>query len=186
MIITEPCFANRIPTVLDQAECRIILKHYIPELTRSQTINTDGTLNTDYARTCSDGWLYPTTDNKWLFDKLWAEGMAANLSNYQFDITTLDALQVLRYRPGQWFLPHFDNNGPSVRSRKLTLVVQLSDPASYIGGGLIVFGSDGSRYRTKAQGDGMIFPSHALHMAMPVLWGTRYALVAWFEGPPLR
>jgi PKHD-type hydroxylase len=181
----QPCFANMIPNVFSPSECEMILLSHMPPLERSQTVEPDGTLHTDYGRNCYDGWLYENDATRWLFNRLWAEGIAAN-ANYEFEITSLKAIQILRYRPGQWFLPHFDNNGPPVRSRKLTLVVQLSDPKSYWGGGLTVFGTPGSRYRTKARGSGIIFPSHALHMASPVLYGTRYALVAWFEGPPLR
>ncbi|CAB5220393.1 Oxoglutarate/iron-dependent dioxygenase [uncultured Caudovirales phage] len=182
----EPCFAQRLPRVLSPDQCKIVIEAHLPTLTRSQTISTDGTLNTDYARNCSDGWLFPSSSTQWLFDIMWREGLAANLAHYHFDITDLTALQVLRYRPLQWFLPHFDSNGPAVNRRKLTLVTQLSSPWSYLGGSLSVYGTPSSRYKTRAQGDGMIFPSHALHAANPVLLGTRYALVAWFEGPPLR
>jgi PKHD-type hydroxylase len=178
------CNAHAIPSLLSPADCNAILVN-LPSLSRSEVVDEDGKIHTSHSRTCWDGWIYPTAEWKWLTDKMLAAIHTANDAHYGFDITSIEALQVLRYRPLQMFAPHFDNNAPTVASRKLTLVTQLSPPSAYVGGRLHVFGS-ASGYYSKGQGDGIVFPPYLLHAALPVLLGTRYALVVWARGPHWR
>lgn len=184
-LVMEHCFANPIPGLLTNKECNQVLRH-IPKLSASRVLRADGTPARTFGRTCSDGWLFRDESTTWLFDRFMAAAELLNNAHYGYDISEIRALQVLRYRPLQRFDAHFDSNNEHVRRRKLTIVCQLSKPSDYLGGRLKVYGSPYSRYFSKAQGDGMIFPSHAYHAARPVLFGTRYALVAWVEGEPLR
>lgn len=179
------CWAHRIDAVLTPVECRRILAN-LPELTRSGVIGPGGAHQIDRARTCSDGWISSEPEWAWLHEKIRAGIDHANAARYRFDINYVEPLQVLRYRPGQFYLPHFDNNAKSVETRKLTLVVQLSESTAYLGGGLHVFGTPRKLYRTKTIGAGTIFPSYLMHTALPVILGTRYALVAWAHGPAWR
>jgi PKHD-type hydroxylase len=36
------------------------------------------------------------------------------------------------------------------------------------------------------KGDAIFFPSNLQHMVSPVTEGTRYSIVKWFGGPPVR
>ena len=71
-------------------------------------------------------------------------------------------------------------------SRKLTLVVQLSDPSEYEGGNLEVL-TNGSPMRVRKQ-RGLLaaFPAWTLHQVTPVSQGNRQSLVAWISGPDFK
>jgi len=80
---------------------------------------------------------------------------------------------------------HIDKGGPV--SRKLSLVMQLSDPETYEGGELqLNFGGDTPMTIPKKRGLITVFPSWALHRVTPVTLGTRQSLVAWVSGPEFR
>ena len=70
--------------------------------------------------------------------------------------------------------------------RKVSCVVQLSDPKDYVGGDF-EFGSEVPEKPPqdiiKEQGTIFAFPSFLHHGVRPVTKGTRYSLVGWFEGP---
>jgi len=68
--------------------------------------------------------------------------------------------------------------------RKLSLVLQLSDPKDYEGGELILHLSEEPTVVPKKQGYVTIFPSFVLHEVTPVTSGTRHSLVSWISGKP--
>jgi PKHD-type hydroxylase len=73
--------------------------------------------------------------------------------------------------------------------RKLSMVIQLSDPSEYEGGDLeiqpLYLGPPDPTVLRK-QGNVVVFPSFLMHRVTPVTKGTRYSLVAWMEGPKWR
>ena len=81
---------------------------------------------------------------------------------------------------------HQDYGGKIAPSRKLSLVLQLSDPAQYEGGNLqVMTGGEPANVR-KQRGLIAAFPAYTLHQVTPVTQGTRQSLVAWISGPPFR
>jgi PKHD-type hydroxylase len=68
-------------------------------------------------------------------------------------------------------------------TRKLSLVVQLSSPDEYEGGGLEIMASSEPVQVTKEKGLICAFPSFILHRVTPVTKGTRRTLVIWIAGP---
>lgn len=81
---------------------------------------------------------------------------------------------------------HMDRGGKAV-SRKLSLVMQLSDPNSYEGGELqLNFGGDDPLVIPKKRGLITVFPSWAIHRVSPVISGSRQSLVAWIAGPEFK
>jgi PKHD-type hydroxylase len=71
-------------------------------------------------------------------------------------------------------------------NRKISVVVQLSDPSDYTGGELNLNGGNGIITAPKEKNTVIIFPSFVLHRVTPVLTGIRKSLVTWVAGPPLR
>jgi PKHD-type hydroxylase len=67
-------------------------------------------------------------------------------------------------------------------SRKLSIVVQLTDPKDYKGGELQLFEGGDPIVITKQQGMVTLFPSYMLHQVTPVTKGMRHTLVAWIGG----
>lgn len=72
--------------------------------------------------------------------------------------------------------------------RKVSFVLQLSDPNSYEGGKLELRLPDGSSLPEGVHNRGsiLVFPSFWKHRVTPVTRGVRYSLVAWYEGPQFR
>jgi PKHD-type hydroxylase len=67
-------------------------------------------------------------------------------------------------------------------SRKLSIVVQLTDPKEYKGGELQIFEGGEPVVVSKQQGMATFFPSYMLHQVTPVTKGMRHTLVMWVAG----
>ncbi|TMV52564.1 2OG-Fe(II) oxygenase, partial [Thioclava sp. BHET1] len=70
--------------------------------------------------------------------------------------------------------------------RKLTMVVQLSDPSEYEGGRLETRADLDVREAPRDQGSATLFPSFVLHRVTPVTRGARHSLTIWAHGPAFR
>ncbi len=111
---------------------------------------------------------------------------------FNLDYTELRSMQFTEYDSayqGQ-FKMHQDvlwmKSEPT--QRKLTFVIQLSDPETYQGGDLTFQHLE--QYppanEIRAQGTVIFFPSLFYHQANPVTSGIRYSLVGWWNGPHWR
>ncbi|MFW2384173.1 MAG: 2OG-Fe(II) oxygenase [Acidimicrobiales bacterium] len=131
----------------------------------------------------------------WIHDKLVGVVRRAN-RQYDFDLIGFtEDLQFTEYEgAGSFHTWHQDGLDGELAARKLSMVVQLSDPADYEGGDLELFGrsnddSDAtSDWRTTVRGHGSVvaFPAFEFHRVTPLLSGTRRSLVCWIGGPPFR
>jgi PKHD-type hydroxylase len=149
------------------------------------------TLNSEY-RNSNIGWIYPN-DSPQLFKDILQLGLEANRSNYGFDLADIPVIQLAEYRGSEeghydW---HTDTDFLSKEAfeRKLTIVMQLSDPEEYEGGYLELGGSAlGSLEEAdlKRKGSALAFPSYLSHRVTPVTKGVRRTLTAWVEGPKFR
>ena len=144
--------------------------------------------NTDYRRSKVRFIQSHNTDFQFLFDEIWRMGMVANRDWFNFHITNLSFLQLAEYDESYQgeYKKHHDvfwvNNDKY--HRKLTCVIQLTDPSEYEGGEFEMF--DLAEYpnkeELKEQGTVIFLPSFIPHMVHPVTKRTRYSLTAWFEG----
>ena len=131
--------------------------------------------------------LFPNEITNWIFARLAGVINEMNAQFFRFDLHGMDqGLQFTRYTaPGQHYDWHKDG-GYNTATRKLSVVVQLSDPKDYKGGDLqFKFGRTDTTV-PKQRGLVTLFPSYALHRVKPVTQGTRYSLVAWVSGPPFK
>lgn len=127
-------------------------------------------------------------DFKWLFDELMKMGMQANKDWFNFHITNLSYIQLAEYDESYQgeYKKHHDvfwvNN--DTYHRKLTCVIQLTDPNEYQGGDLELFelAEYPNKDELRQQGTAIFFPSFIPHQAHPVTKGKRYSLAIWFEG----
>ena len=130
---------------------------------------------------------------KSLFNDLWDTARRANDDFFDIHISRLDFIQLAEYDASYRgeYKEHHDvfwlNDDPKYH-RKLTCVVQLSDPSDYEGGDLELTEATHppSPGEFRPQGSVIFFPSFIRHRALPVTKGTRYSLAAWFEGPKWR
>lgn len=118
----------------------------------------------------------------------------ANHSNFSYDLSDADKedLQLSRYSEGSFYGKHADyadNEGQILKTRKLSLSLQLSDENEYEGGELILYNhlkSDVIK-ACKSKGSLIIFDSRMAHEITPVKSGVRYSLVKWYHGDnPLK
>ena len=69
-------------------------------------------------------------------------------------------------------------------TRKLSLVLFLSDPDSYEGGQFSMkLSEDDEFFIEQKKGKIILFPSFLLHKVHPITKGTRKSIVIWVEGP---
>jgi len=130
--------------------------------------------------------FYKNEKNSWVYQKVWDAIDSINKQTLEFEINRLEPIQYLEYKFGNFYKIHTDNGSNEVSCRKLTLVLQLSDPKDYIGGGLQICTPD-KFLAIKDRGSVTIFPSHLPHLARPVWYGSRKILVAWASGSmPLK
>lgn len=128
-----------------------------------------------------------------LFNDLWKLAIRANHDWFDVHISKLDYYQIAEYdsaRRGEYKTHHdiFYMNGDPIYHRKLSCVIQLSDPAVYEGGDLTFEQVQAypDAAELKQQGTVIFFPSFVRHAAQPVTEGKRYSIAAWFDGPKWR
>ena len=148
-----------------------IVRGYEMETTRRTTIS----------------WIRPTNaDAHSYFNAIANDVIKTNSEQWQFDLWGfIDSLQYTVYHEGDEFSWHIDC-GPKLPPRKLSVSVQLSDPADYEGGDLQLRVSDSVDTAPREKGTVCIFPSFVSHRVTPVTKGVRKALVAWVAGPAFR
>lgn len=162
-----------------------------------------GGVNKEY-RTSKISWIKPTDkigDDGEEGDDITAESIYARLTNYinhanseawQFNIDGFrEQIQYTRYdydeKETGKFLTHMDigSSNPNV-NRKISVVVQLSDPDDYEGGELQIYRGVNPVSARQEQGSVILFPSYMLHGVTPLTSGKRRSLVVWVSGEPFR
>jgi PKHD-type hydroxylase len=132
-------------------------------------------------------WIQPSQESEWLFRHMTDVVTWLNSRFFKFDLDGFaEGFQFTKYEaPAGKYDVHLDKSyGRGIR--KLSIVVQLSDPADYEGGELCIQTSDKPQPMQKEQGFLVAFPSYVLHGVQPVTKGTRYSLVAWLTGPAFK
>ena len=184
--------------VFTATQCRKIVKlgQSLP-VGRGELEGWDGDgVDDDAIRDSATAWLTPGPDTDWVFEKLAAVAGRAN-RRYGFELNGFEEdLQFTSYdRAGAFYTWHQDGLDAPVSHRKLSMVVQLTDPEEYRGAELQFFevAEDydddlltGFTEASSRLGTVVVFPSFEFHRVLPLRSGTRHSLVAWVSGPPFR
>jgi len=132
-------------------------------------------------------WISPDKEINWVYRRLTDIIMKLNADYFNFDLFGfIEGFQFTEYNaPSGHYGKHIDImfNG-SVR--KLSFVLQLSNPKDYKGGELKMHLNDTPDIMKKEQGTLIAFPSYTLHNVDAVTKGTRYSLVGWITGKPFK
>ena len=162
-------------------------------------------LNKD-KRNSQNAWI-PT--DHWLGGFIWHYISRANRENFLYDLRCIDgeSMQYTQYGPGQFYSWHNDAGlachykpvtvGNRVEGRaqdfveentelvrKLSFVLQLSDPDDYEGGNLQLLDEAGKSYfAPRRRGTVVLFDSRTQHRVLPVKSGLRKSIVGWTVGP---
>lgn len=136
------------------------------------------------------GWLSLNSETQWIYDRLAFIARNLNGQFYKFDLYGFsEDIQYTIYQGDEtghytWHLDSGLSNGSP--PRKLSMVVQLSNPNNYEGGDLELFSSANPTKVDKKQGLITAFPSYMLHRVSPVTNGIRKTLVVWICGPAFK
>lgn len=140
-------------------------------------------------RRASVKWLPNTQDTSWVYEGLGHAVSSLNSQFYRFNLTGFgEELQLTNYCSSNSgnYVWHQDFTSNRTHSRKLSLVLQLSDPSEYEGGNLQIMTGGGVQNIPKQRGLVSIFPSYTVHQVTPVTAGSRQSLVAWISGEPFK
>jgi PKHD-type hydroxylase len=132
-------------------------------------------------------WLYPYEETSWIYRRLTDITNELNNKYFKFQIDGFaEGLQFTHYKaPDGKYSKHIDKGHNSL-TRKLSIVVQLSDPKTYKNGDLLIHIDEPGTKIEKEIGKLVMFPSYVLHEVTPVSKGERYSLVAWLTGKPFK
>ncbi len=127
----------------------------------------------------------------WLGEKL--QHIARQLNGKYFGLDLwgfAEKFQYTTYKYVKKSKQHYDwhmDNGPNDNTpRKLSLVLQLSNPTEYEGGDLELMTGCKPEICKKQKGLLYAFPSYVLHRVTPITKGTRRTLVVWIAGPRFK
>ena len=130
----------------------------------------------------------------WLFERVRDKVIWANSNHYHFDLHGLwQQINYLQYDepktpddiPGHYDW-HQDFGGGESSQRKLSVVIQMTDPSEYDGCRLELHNETAFDPGVIGQGSMIVFPSWAVHRVTPITRGQRRALVSWVAGTPFR
>jgi len=170
--------------------CAKILEEGLKLPVKDATLGVDG--NTDLANYRKSKVRFIQKDDpnfRWLFDELWKLAIETNDIWFGFHISRITYIQLAEY--DESYSGHYDKHhdvfwmSGTNYQRKLTAVVQLTDPSTYEGGNLEMIGINEypNLEEVRTQGTVFFFPSFEEHQATAVTKGTRYSLACWFDGP---
>lgn len=147
-------------------------------------------------------WVRRDDDTTWVYDLISSLVRETNALYWNWALTGVESMQYTRYGPEQFYTWHADQRRKPYDAdsrwpgqvRKISISINLSDPADYQGGEFVIEDiqtppDDMDKrliplHEARARGSAIIFPSHLYHRVNPVISGKRRSLVAWFLGPP--
>jgi PKHD-type hydroxylase len=157
------------------------------------TIGTNNSIPNSEYRKSEIKWVNKhNNSSKWIADLIFNYAQTANRNAFGFNIDYINDIQYTIYHSEDngkydWHCDTFwDSQIPY--DRKISVVIQLSDPNEYEGG---KFELDYQYPQPNIEdlnpkGSVFVFPSFLSHRVTPVTSGTRRSLVSWVEGPSFR
>src|SRR5690606_35901341 len=177
-------------SALTKAECDAIVKRAARYAEGDATVGFSETQRSDLGyRTSKIRWLDADRE-KDIVARIMSFVHRSNRMNFGIDIVAPFDIQFTEYVAAD--NGHYDWHqdvwleSPRPYDRKLSVVVQLTSPASYKGGEFEFFGLQNPGAKFAPRGSLLIFPSYLQHCVRPVRSGTRHSLVTWVEGPRWR
>ncbi len=156
---------------------------------KATTFRTGDTGEEDDHRRTDIRWVANDDVYRELHQRVWDFAIQAN-QVFDLSLSTLPPLQFTEYsEAGHKYDSHHDIDWmrQDGRHRKLSVVVQLSDPEEYEGGELgFSHTQSPPPVDMMKKGTVIVFPSYHEHFVTPITSGHRKSLVGWIEGPRWR
>jgi len=154
----------------------------------SQKATIVGEDNENSIRKSNIKWLPVNDEWNWVYERLSSQIMEANKALWQFNLkSVIDQIQYTEYEGnGGHYDWHMDIGPGKISHRKISIVVQLSDPSEYVGGDLELKTGADQVVVPRGKGNVVVFPSFLLHRVVPLTSGNRKSLVLWVGGGQYR
>lgn len=167
-------------------EVNLIVKNAAQYPEKVATIVGENPANT--VRKSNIRWVPYSDDFNWVYDRLMGYITEANNALWDFNLhTVIDQIQYTEYQGnGGHYDWHLDIGPNSINHRKVSVVVQLSNPDDYVGGDLELHPGNTSFAVPRKKGAVVVFPSFLLHRVTPLTSGLRRSLVLWAGGEPYK
>jgi PKHD-type hydroxylase len=155
---------------------------------KSASVGPDSKVE-EAVRSSKIGWINLTPETNFIYDRI--DFIARQLNGEFFNLDIWGFVEDFQYTiydgKDDHYTWHLDRGGNATNApRKLSLVIQLSDPSEYEGGDLEIFDAPVPTQVTKQKGLVVAFPSFILHRVTPVTKGIRKTLVVWLAGPQFK
>ncbi len=169
------------PQLFTPAECAYFLQAAEPGYQPSMVNDAGGRQVRDPIRTSAASALH------WLIEDPVIHAFNRRLAAASgTDFDQGEAIQILRYRPGQEYRPHYDFVHATENSRVMTALVYLND--DYQGGetlfiktGLKVKGREGDALIFRSMGGDRGVDPMSQHAGLPVTGGTKFIASRWIR-----
>lgn len=179
------------PSIISPSKCDEIIHRGLNLPAQEASIGFDNDHIDNSYRTSTIRWFYGP-DNQDIVNLIMHYATLANRESFGFDISVgAHEFQFTEYKSinkGKYDWHHdvwWQN--PRAHDRKLSVIIQLSDPSTYEGGDFEMGEPcDYSPIKFKPRGSILVIPSFFRHRVTPVISGTRYSLVSWIDGPKFR
>lgn len=175
----------RVDTLSDKLCSEIIALHKKPSSTyvAGRVYEKDGSVSNIVKIRQVDVWRIHE-EEEWL-DTLLIELVVRANKDFDYNMSgLLERPQLLKYNsPSMGYDWHSDMGQGDASNRKISCSILLND--KYKGGNLEFF-LNGKQVCQMDKGDAVFFSSFISHRITRVTEGQRWALVAWFSGPPFK
>jgi PKHD-type hydroxylase len=166
-------------------ECNFII-NYCNSLEKTPAIIGANSFD-ENTRKSNVAWITPNEVIYPLYQKLHNTIEDLNNRFFKFDLIGFcEGLQFTEYIAPTGHYKHHVDAMLGMQIRKLSIVLQLTNPSDYEGGDLEIYEQTDPLIMNKQQGTLILFPSYKLHRVTPVTKGVRHSLVAWITGPNFR
>ena len=181
-----------LPGFLTPKECLKLIKHakryYQPQ---AGVVGHGAAARKDQMRSTTIRWLdFIDLDLLWLFRRIEKFVLISNRECFGYHLQpSFTEIQFTEYHgESQDHYDWHEDNSAAMKKpmdRKLSFVLQLSDPKDYTGGKfeLTPQADPLPAGAFSKQGDALLFRSGLKHRVEPVTSGIRYSLVTWVHGP---
>jgi len=170
------------PGIFSADECDFLIERSQPSLQPSVVVDPRTGQQVPNPVRTSDAVAFPLVTESPAIHALCRRLAAAS----ETQVKQGEPLQVLRYRPGQQYRPHFDAIGDADNQRVLTFLVYLNDDFQ---GGETEFIATGLKIKGR-KGDGLLFRNadasgapdpNSQHAGLPVTAGEKYLASRWIR-----
>lgn len=174
------------PSLFSEEECDFLISAAMPALAPSKVVDPQTGAQVPNPVRTSDATGFPLVAERPAIHALCRRLATASGTSVQQG----EPLQVLRYRPGQEYRPHFDAIGNADNQRVLTFLVYLNEDYE---GGDTEFLRTGLKVKGR-KGDGLLFRNadasghpdlNSQHAGLPVTGGEKFLASRWIRERPL-